>query len=122
MGKSGRDGIQPGAYGGRRWSVCVRIVFTEHRGAAEFAYCADRAAVHLVGLGFRAGCRGSELWAGWPDGVRCTLGRPQWPVDHLLLAALWLGAIVWRHYTSGHYHPRSAGGLLRLQGHETKFG
>jgi len=27
-----------------------------------------------VGLGFRAGGRGSELWAGWPDGVRYTLG------------------------------------------------
>jgi hypothetical protein len=63
---------------GIRWPTLefVRIVLTGLRGAAEFAYRADRAVVHLVGLGFRAGCRGSELWAGWPDGVRCTLGQP----------------------------------------------
>jgi hypothetical protein len=58
------------------WVNLAAMGFSQLRGAAEFAYCADRAAVHLVGLGFRAGCWGSELWTGWPDGVRCTVGRP----------------------------------------------
>ena len=40
------------------------------------------ATVHLVGLGFRKGCWGSEVLAGWPDGVRYPLGWRQWPDDH----------------------------------------
>src|SRR5215211_4180919 len=121
VGKSGRDGIQPGAYrGGPRDHL--RIVVIRLRRAAEFAKRADRSTVHLVGLGFRKGCWGSEVLAGWPDGVRCTLGWRQWPHDRLLPPSLWFRcATLCRRSTRGQSDPCSAGNLLCLQGHETNF-
>src|SRR5215213_138784 len=76
----------------------------------------------LVGLGIREGCWRNEVLAGWPDGVRCTLGWRQWPYDTRLLASLWFGASLCRRSTRGQSHPCSAGSLLCLQGHETHFG
>src|SRR5215211_1710442 len=85
VGKSGRDGIQPGAYrGGPRDHL--RIVVIRLRRAAEFAKRADRSTLHVVGLGFRKGCWGSEVLAGWPDGVQYPLGWRQWPDDPCMSA------------------------------------